>query len=200
MTAKRMFDITIALVLLLLASPILLFIIIGIRATSRGPVFYRGLRTGQGGRPFYILKFRTMVVDAERRGGGTTALNDPRIFPFGSALRRSKLDELPQLYNVLRGEMSLVGPRPELLAYTDRYTPEEKMILSVRPGITDYSSIQFSALDEIVGERNADQAFEQLVLPEKNRLRLEYVRTRSFWVDITILARTAWCVVRQTIR
>ena len=163
-------------------------------------MLYGGLRTGRDGRPFFILKFRTMVVNAERMGGGTTALNDPRIFPFGRVLRRSKLDELPQLYNVLRGEMSLVGPRPELPAYTDRYTPEEKMILSVPPGITDYSSIQFSALDEIVGERDADQAFEQLVLPEKNRLRLEYVRTRSFWVDITILVRTVWCVVRQSLR
>jgi lipopolysaccharide/colanic/teichoic acid biosynthesis glycosyltransferase len=200
MLAKRIFDIVVALALLLVLSPFLLIISGGLLLTSPGSVFYRGLRTGRDGRPFFILKFRTMVVDAEHKGGGTTALNDPRIFPLGRVLRNTKLDELPQLFNVLRGEMSLVGPRPELPMYTDRYTPEEKMILSVPPGITDYSSIRFSALDEVVGERDADQAFEQLVLPEKNRLRLEYVRTRSFWVDITILVRTVWCVVRQSHR
>lgn len=197
MIAKRIFDILIASLLLVLTAPFWLVIILGILFSSPGPVFYRGLRTGLGGRTFRIMKFRTMVVGAEHKGGGTTALHDSRIFPFGRLLRYSKLDELPQLLNVLCGEMSLVGPRPELATYTNRYTAEEKLILSVRPGITDYSSIRFSSLDEIVGARDADRVFEEQVLPEKNRLRLEYVRGRSFCGDLKILTLTAYCVVRK---
>jgi len=138
-----------------------------------------------------------MIVNAEQKGGGTTALNDPRVFPFGRILRHVKLDELPQLLNVLRGEMSLVGPRPELPRYTDQYNADEKMILSVPPGITDYSSIRFSSLDEVVGARNADAEFEKNVLPEKNRLRLHYVQSRSFFGDLKILFLTVWCVLRK---
>lgn len=197
MIAKRMFDFLVASLLLMLTAPLWLLIIIGILYSSPGPVLYRGLRTGLGGRAFRIRKFRTMVIDAERKGGGTTALNDSRIFPFGRLLRYTKLDELPQLLNVLYGEMSLVGPRPELAAYTDRYTAEEKLILSVRPGITDYSSIRFSSLDEIVGARDADRVFEEVVLPEKNRLRLEYVRDRSFCGDLKIMGLTVYCVFRK---
>ena len=126
-------------------------------------------------------------------------MNDPRIFPFGYFLRNYKIDELPQLLNVLRGEMSLVGPRPELPAYTERYSAEEQAILSVPPGITDYSSIRFSALDQMVGESDADGVFERCVLPEKNRLRLKYVRTRSFWGDVKILVLTVWCIVRKLV-
>jgi lipopolysaccharide/colanic/teichoic acid biosynthesis glycosyltransferase len=199
MIAKRVFDVVVALVLLVITLPILVLISLGIALTAPGPVLYRGLRTGRDGRPFFILKFRTMVVDAEKTGGGTTALNDPRIFPFGRLLRHAKLDELPQLFNVLRGEMSLVGPRPELPVYTERYTRAERLILSVPPGITDNSSIRFSALDRIVGDRNADLVFEETVLPEKNRLRLEYVKTRSFWGDIAILVRTAEAVLRKIV-
>jgi lipopolysaccharide/colanic/teichoic acid biosynthesis glycosyltransferase len=140
-----------------------------------------------------------MVVDAESQGGGTTALDDPRVFSLGRRLRRAKLDELPQLLNVILGEMSLVGPRPELPRYTDRYDAEQRAILSVRPGITDYSSIRFSSLDTIVGSKDADRSFEEFVLPEKNRLRLEYVRTRSFLGDLRILWLTAWCVARKMV-
>lgn len=197
MVAKRFFDIVVAFVLLLLVLPIVLIAAAGIATSSPGPVFYLGRRTGLNGRPFRIFKFRTMVVDAERKGGGTTALGDPRIFPFGRFLRRYKLDELPQLLNVLRGEMSLVGPRPELPMYTDRYTAKERMILTVRPGITDLSSIRFSSLDEVVGAQDADRVFEEYVLPEKNRLRLQYVETQSLAGDLKILFMTAWCIVRK---
>ena len=200
MTAKRIFDVVVACLLLLLTAPLWVAIMCGILVSSPGSVFYLGLRAGRGGKPFRILKFRTMVVDAERKGGGTTALHDSRIFPFGRLLRHSKLDELPQLLNVLRGDMSLVGPRPELITYTDRYTPEEQALLSVRPGITDYSSIRFSALDEIVGPLDADRVFENVVLPEKNRLRLEYVRTCSFSGDLKILGLTVWCVIGKIFR
>jgi len=199
LTLKRVFDVIAAGTLFLLTLPIWVIAASGIYFSSPGPVLYFGIRTGWRGRPFRILKFRTMVADAERQGGGTTALHDPRIFPFGCFLRNYKIDELPQLLNVLRGEMSLVGPRPELYKYTERYGAEEQAILSVLPGITDYSSIRFSALDQMVGESDADGVFERCVLPEKNRLRLKYVRTRSFWVDVKILVLTVWCVVRKLV-
>ncbi len=198
--AKRLFDIAVCLVLLPIVFPFALVAALGIRFSSPGQVFYLGLRSGLRGRPFRIYKFRTMVVDAEQKGGGTTALNDNRIFPFGRFLRRYKLDELPQLINVLRGEMSLVGPRPELPVYTDQYSEEEQQILSVLPGITDPSSVRFSSLDEIVGTQDADRVFEQTVLPEKNRLRLQYVRTQSFIGDIGIIIMTGWCLVRKIVR
>ena len=199
LTLKRVFDVIAAGTLFLLTLPVWVIAASGIYFSSPGPVLYFGIRTGWRGRPFRILKFRTMVADAERQGGGTTALNDPRIFPFGRFLRDYKIDELPQLLNVLRGEMSLVGPRPELHKYTERYSTEERAILSVLPGITDYSSIRFSALDQVVGESDADGVFERCVLPEKNHLRLKYVRTRSFWVDVKILVLTVWCVVRKLV-
>lgn len=199
LTLKRVFDVIAAGTLFLLTLPVWVIAASGIYFSSPGPVLYFGIRTGWRGRPFRILKFRTMVADAERQGGGTTALNDPRIFPFGRFLRDYKIDELPQLLNVLRGEMSLVGPRPELHKYTERYSTEERAILSVLPGITDYSSIRFSALDQMVGESDADGVFERCVLPEKNHLRLKYVRTRSFWVDVKILVLTVWCVVRKLV-
>ncbi len=200
MLVKRIFDFVTAFALALVALPIAFVITVGIVLSSPGPVFYLGQRTGVNGRPFRIFKFRTMVVDAEKKGGGTTARNDPRIFPLGRFLRRYKLDEIPQLLNVLRGEMSLVGPRPELPIYTERYTDRERKILSVRPGITDLSSIRFSSLDEIVGADDADRVFEVKVLPEKNRLRLHYVETQSFSGDIKILTLTIWCIVQKIFR
>jgi lipopolysaccharide/colanic/teichoic acid biosynthesis glycosyltransferase len=190
----------VCLAVLPIVLPVALVVALGVLISSPGPVFYLGTRSGLNGRPFRIFKFRTMVVDAERKGGGTTALNDRRIFPFGRLLRRYKLDELPQLINVLRGEMSLVGPRPELPIYTDQYSDEEREILSVRPGITDLSSLRFSSLDEIVGSDDADRVFEQRVLPEKNRLRLQYVRTQSFTRDMWIIVMTGWCIVRKIFR
>lgn len=195
--AKRAFDVLMALLGSLILLPLYLMIILGIKLSSPGPVFYRGVRTGIYGIPFKIYKFRTMVVDAERKGGGTTALNDPRVFPLGRFLRKYKLDELPQLLNVLVGDMSLVGPRPELPVYTARYTQEEAMILSVRPGITDPSSVRFSSLDEVVGSVDADEIFEAEVLPRKNRLRLDYVKNRSFWGDVAIIFRTLSCIVAK---
>ena len=127
------------------------------------PVLYRPLRGGYRAKPFRIFKFRTMVKNADKIGGGTTALNDKRITRVGAILRKTKLDEIPQLFNVLVGTMSFIGPRPELLKYTDAYDETEKHILNVRPGITDFSSISFISLDEIVGAENADEMYEKYI-------------------------------------
>lgn len=193
---KRFFDVLLALVVLPFLLPVLFVIAVAIVFDSRGPVFYRGVRTGRFGRPFHIYKLRTMVADAEHRGGGTTAMDDERVTRVGRMLRRYKLDELPQVFNVLKGEMSFVGPRPELPQYTDKYSASEQLILSVPPGITDYSSLRFRHLDSSVGKQDADRVFEERVLPEKNRLRLRYVNERSFWGDILLIGQTILALFR----
>ncbi len=196
---KRIFDVSACL----LSLPFLLFYFaitaIAIKLDSPGPVFYRGWRTGLGGKPLRIFKFRTMVVDAEKIGGGTTALKDSRITRIGKFLRRYKLDELPQIFNVIKGDMSLVGPRPELPQYTDQYKSEELIILSVRPGITDCSSIKFSALDEVVGAGDADRVFEETVLARKNELRIRYVKERTFFGDIHLILQTLGVIFRKAL-
>lgn len=199
MLAKRAFDLAVSSVLLAMLSPVLLVVALAIRLDSRGPVIYRGRRTGRHGRPFDVLKFRSMLPDAESRGGTTTAQNDARVTRVGRVLRRYKLDELPQLLNVLRGDMSLVGPRPEVEEYTRLYDAEERAILSVRPGITDYASLRFIDLASIVGGEDADEAYRTRVLERKNRLRLQYVRERSFAVDLSILATTAWMLAGKVV-
>lgn len=137
-----------------------------------------------------------MVKNADKIGGGTTAFHDSRITKVGNFLRKTKLDEIPQLGQVFLGKMSLIGPRPELLKYVKQYKGEEKDILQVRPGITDYSSIEFINLDEIVGgEANADEMYEQRVLPEKNKLRVKYAHTVSLSTDIKLLFLTIWKVI-----
>jgi lipopolysaccharide/colanic/teichoic acid biosynthesis glycosyltransferase len=139
--AKRTFDAALAAVGLILASPVLAAIAIAIKTGSKGPLLYKGRRVGLDGVPFEMLKFRTMVVDADKIGGSSTPEDDPRVTPIGKKLRRYKLDELPQLLNVLKGDMSFVGPRPQVQWAVDLYTPEEREILRVRPGITDEASL-----------------------------------------------------------
>lgn len=187
---KRGFDIVLSLIGLILSSPILLIVSMLVKLDSRGPIFYRGIRTGRHGRPFKMLKFRTMIQDAERLGGPSTGKGDPRVTRVGKLLRRHKLDELPQLLNVLKGEMSFVGPRPEVPQYTSQYTGEEELILTARPGITDYASIEFSRLDEVLGEEEPDRVYEEKVRPIKNALRVRYVKEQSFLVDMRIICRT----------
>ena len=187
---KRVFDFLVACVGVVLLAPVLLAIAIVVRLDSRGAVLYRGLRTGRHGVTFRIMKFRTMVPNAELIGGGSTAKDDPRITRVGRFLRRYKLDELPQLFNVLRGEMSLVGPRPELPQYTDRYEGEELLILSVRPGITDNSSLEFIRLGEVLGNDRPDEVFERDVLPAKNAMRVSYVKDQTFLGDVALLVKT----------
>ena len=141
-----------------------------------------------------------MVRDADKIGGGTTALNDPRITKIGSILRKVKADEIVQIFNVLNGTMSFVGPRPELLQYTEQYSQEESIILKVRPGITDYSSLEFINLDEIVGGENADEMYEKYVLKRKNQLRIKYAEEVSLKTDFIILFKTVWYVLDKFIR
>jgi lipopolysaccharide/colanic/teichoic acid biosynthesis glycosyltransferase len=156
-----------------------------------GPVLYGGRRAGLGGREFKMYKFRSMVTNADKIGGADTASDDPRLTKTGRFLRRYKLDELPQLFNVLKGDMSLVGPRPEVPNKVAAYTPEEREILSVRPGITDWSSIKFHNEGEILaGQPDPEDAYNRLIRPEKMRLGLEYARRATFRDDIVILART----------
>jgi lipopolysaccharide/colanic/teichoic acid biosynthesis glycosyltransferase len=188
-TGKRTFDVVAAGMGLGLISPVMLVIAIAVRATCGPPVIYRGERVGHAGRSFQILKFRTMLVGAE--GQLTTAEGDPRVTGLGRVLRRYKLDELPQLLNVLRGDMSLVGPRPEFKQWVDRYSPEQReLILSVRPGITDLASVEFYNLAHVVGQGSADEIYELHVLRRKNELRCEYVRTMSWRTDVRILIQT----------
>ena len=196
---KRIFDIIMAATGLAMLSPLLLWVTWRIKAEDGGPIFYRGERVGLHGRKFRIYKFRTMVLDAEKLGGSSTSDDDPRITKIGKTLRKYKLDELPQLFNVLTGEMSLVGPRPEIKRYTDLYTEEQKAIFTVRPGITDWASLWNS--DEgavLAGAEDPDKAFEELLQPTKLKLQLKYVRERSFWVDLKIIILTLLAVVSPT--
>ena len=190
-SSKRVFDFSLAFIGLIVLSPLLVVIAAAIKLTSIGPVLYRGVRTGRHGKFFRMIKFRTMVANAESIGGTSTAETDPRITRIGRWLRAHKLDELPQLFNVLKGEMSLVGPRPEVEEYTRLYTREEMAILEVPPGITDLSSIKFRDLNTILaGADDPDKYFAENVLPTKNKLRLDYVRNRSLWLDFKIIFLT----------
>ena len=186
---KRVLDFLLALILLIPGLIIMIPLAVWVKLDSPGPVIYRALRGGYHNKPFYIMKFRSMVVDADK-SGGCTALNDSRVTRAGKIMRRLKLDELPQLFNILKGEMSFVGPRPELLLYTTQYTKEQECILWVRPGITDRSSIVYIAQDEIVGTEYPVENFEKYILPEKNRLRVEYAKNQSFLLDAGLFFET----------
>ena len=196
---KRILDILISGIALLLLWPFYLLVAMLIALEDGFPVFYRAERGGYHGRSFRICKFRTMVKNADQIGGGTTSLQDPRITKIGSLLRKTKMDELPQLGQVLIGKMSLVGPRPELMQYVSQYQGEELDILQVRPGITDFSSVEFINLDEIVGEENADEMYEKYVLKKKNALRVKYAHTISPKTDIYIFLLTIWAVLNKAL-
>ena len=194
---KRVFDFVLALVLTVILLPIIIIVGILIIIDDGLPVFYRAQRGGYKNKPFTIFKFRTMVKNADKIGGGTTALNDNRITKIGNILRKTKIDEFANLFNILRGEMSFIGPRPELLQYTDQYEGVEKYIFEVRPGITDFSSDFFINLDEIVGGENADEMYEKYVLANKNALRVRYAAEVSFKTDIKIFFKTVFDVLKK---
>lgn len=196
---KRGLDICISAVAIVILLPFYLVAGVMIAVEDGFPVFYRAERGGYRGQTFSICKFRTMVRNADQIGGGTTSFHDPRITKTGNFLRKTKLDELPQLGQVLLGKMSLVGPRPELLRYVSQYEGEEMDILQVRPGITDYSSVKFINLDEIVGDVNADDMYEKYVLKKKNALRVQYAHTVSFKTDVTILLMTVRAVLDKAL-
>lgn len=188
---KRAFDLAAALAGLLVVGVPMLIIAALIKQHDGGPVLYSGTRIGRGGTPFRMHKFRTMVMNADRIGGSSTPEDDPRITPVGRFLRRYKLDELPQLLNVLTGEMSLVGPRPQVAWAVAQYSPEERLVLTVPPGVTDPASLAFHNEGELLrGAADPDQAYMELIHPHKMRLSLEYVRTRSLWQDLRIILKT----------
>jgi len=196
---KRIIGLILATILIIPLLPVYLIIAVLIVCDSGFPVFYKAERGGYLGKPFKIYKFRTMVKNADKIGGGTTALNDKRITRVGRVLRKTKLDEIPQLINIIKGDMSFIGPRPELLKYTSLYKGEEQKILMVRPGITDFSSIEFISLDEIVGADNPDEMYEKYVLPRKNQLRIKYADSVSFRTDIYLFFKTISAIIEKLI-
>jgi lipopolysaccharide/colanic/teichoic acid biosynthesis glycosyltransferase len=194
---KWVVDIIVAGLSLLLLAPVLLTVAVLIKWESAGPVFYRGVRVGRFGRPFRMLKFRTMIVNADKLGGSSTPDDDPRITRVGRVLRAYKLDELPQLVNVLLGDMSLVGPRPQVQWAVELYTPEERQVLTMRPGLTDYASLRFPNEGELLqGSTDPDKDYMEKIHPEKMRLSLEYIKTQSLWVDIKVILQTLVVVVK----
>ena len=193
---KRTFDFICSLGGLIILSPFLMAIAAIIKFDSPGPVFFRGARAGRYGNSFRLYKFRTMVVNAENQGGHSTPDDDPRLTRSGKFLRRVKLDELPQLINVLNGEMSIVGPRPQVSWAVENYTSEERILLTVRPGITDPASIKFHNEGEILrGSDDPDKLYMEVIHPEKMRLSMKYVRSRSLILDIKIIFQTLKSII-----
>jgi len=195
--AKRLFDLFFSTLGLIVLSPILLILAVLIKLESPGPTLYKGTRVGLNGTLFKMNKFRTMVINADKLGGSSTPEDDPRITKVGHFLRRYKLDELPQLINVFKGEMSFVGPRPQVKWAVDLYSEEERQVLTVRPGITDYASLKFPNEGEILkGSTDPDKDYMEKIHPEKMRLSLEYIRSRSMWIDIGIIFQTLAAIVK----
>jgi lipopolysaccharide/colanic/teichoic acid biosynthesis glycosyltransferase len=189
---KRLVDVLVAFAAFLVLSPVMLVAAVAVRFSSAGPILFRQERMGRGGRPFFILKFRTMVQDAPKLGGPITFGNDPRITRIGNLLRKTKLDELPQLFNVLRGDMSLVGPRPEVRRYVEMFCADYEVILQVRPGVTDLASIKYRDESTILGNAaDPEKEYIEVVLPEKIRLAKEYVAGHSLRLDLAIMFGTA---------
>ena len=194
---KRLFDILVSAIGLVVLSPLMVGIAVAVALGSRGPVLFRQQRVGRSFRPFTLYKFRTMKVGSES-GSSVTARGDSRVTAIGRALRRTKLDELPQLINVFKGDMSLVGPRPEVPRYVDLFRSDYEEILTVRPGITDHASIRFRNEEEILGKHpDPEAAYVNVVLPEKVALYRCYVRERSMLGDLRILFATFWTVARS---
>lgn len=197
--AKRIFDVIAAGCGVVLLLPLLALAALVIKMTSPGPVFFRQTRIGRNERPFMIYKFRTMIADAPSRGPQITLGADPRITSFGAILRRYKIDELPQLFNVIAGDMSLVGPRPETPDYVALYTPAQRReIFRIRPGITDNASILFRNESELLGRaENPLDCYVNVILPRKGALYMDYVRNRSFLGDIAIIWRTIMIILNR---
>lgn len=196
---KRVFDIIFSIIGVTVFSPLMLIIAILVKKEDEGPIFYRGFRVGRYGRPFRIFKFRTMVVDAEKLGGSSTPDDDPRITKIGKFLRKHKMDELPQLIDVLKGEMSLVGPRPQVPWAVRFYSNEEKeILLSIKPGMTDHASIKFLDEGEILrSSEDPDKDYMKKIHSEKIRLSIEYAKNMSLKTDFKILFKTFLGIVKK---
>lgn len=193
---KRFFDIAVSLLGIVITSPILLVVSLLIKLTSKGPVLYKQERIGRKGEPFRILKFRTMVVNADAQGLKITVGGDKRITGVGEFLRKSKLDELPQLFNVLFGQMSLVGPRPEVKEYVDLYTEQQKKVLSVRPGITDYASVCFRNENEILAQAEDPQKeYIEHIMPLKLRYNQKYIEEMGVFTDLKLIFLTVYVIL-----
>lgn len=189
--AKRIFDLFFSSIGLMLLSPLLIAIAIAIRLFDGSPIFFLQQRVGQHGRLFAIWKFRTMVVNAERIGLGVTRSRDPRITRMGAVLRRTKLDELPQLWNVLKGDMSFVGPRPEVPRYTEKYTPDQRRVLELKPGITDVATIAFRNEEKLLESAADTESFYlEHCLPKKIEMNLQYSRNSNLWKDTGVILKT----------
>lgn len=193
---KRTFDIICSLTGILLLSPFFLLFALLIVADSGFPVFYRQQRVGKDEKDFYLFKFRTMRIGSDKQGLLTVGEKDPRITGIGAFLRKYKIDELPQLFNVLVGDMSLVGPRPEVRKYVEMYSPEQKKVLSVKPGITDYASIVYSNENELLSRsEEPEQHYIHKVMPAKLRLNLKYIHEQGFWKDLRVIFKTVGKII-----
>lgn len=187
---KRATDLTFSIFGLVILSPLFLFIAAAIKLSDRGPVFYRQARVGRGGRPFFMLKFRSMINGADR-GSALTIGGDSRITRVGAVIRRCKIDELPQLWNVFAGEMSLVGPRPEVARYVDCYSPEQRKVLDLNPGITDPSSFAFFDESELLSRaEDPERFYVERLMPEKIRINLDYGKRAGFFSDLLLIVAT----------
>jgi lipopolysaccharide/colanic/teichoic acid biosynthesis glycosyltransferase len=187
---RRWLDVVTSLAGLILLSPLFLLVAVAIKLDSAGPVFYRAARVGKEGQPFRVYKFRSMVNDADRAGPGITTADDERITKLGRLLRRTKVDELPQLINVFRGDMSLVGPRPEDPRYVALYTQEQRQVLAVRPGITGPASVHYRHEEELLDGPNWEQVYIQEVMPHKLQMELDYLEQRTLWTDLGVIFET----------
>ena len=193
----RFFDFILSLVGLVVLAPIFIVLAIWIKIDSTGPVFYKQVRVGQNGIDFGLFKFRSMVVDADKKGLITVGGRDPRITRSGYFIRKYKLDELPQLINVLVGDMSLVGPRPEVRKYVDLYTDEQQKVLSVKPGITDYASIEYMDENEILGKStDPEKIYIEEIMPEKIKYNMKYIKNRSLIEYFKIIFLTVLKIIR----
>ena len=195
---KRLFDIVASGLGLLCLSPLFLILAVWIKCDTPGPVFYRQTRVGRYNRDFRLYKFRSMRIGADRQGLITVGGHDPRITRSGYFIRKYKLDEFPQLINVLVGDMSLVGPRPEVRKYVNLYTSSQMHVLDVRPGITDLASIRYRNENELLAQAtDPDRYYIETIMPDKLRINLEYVANHSFWSDIVLIFKTFWEIVAK---
>ena len=193
----RFFDFILSLVGLVVLAPIFIVLVIWIKIDSKGPVFYKQVRVGQNGIDFGLFKFRSMVVDADKKGLITVGGRDPRITRSGYFIRKYKLDELPQLINVLLGDMSLVGPRPEVRKYVDLYTDEQQKVLSVKPGITDYASIEYMDENEVLGKSSdPEKTYIEEIMPEKIKYNMKYIQNKNVSEYFKIIFLTLLNIVR----
>ena len=192
----RFLDFIFSLLGIILLFPVFLVLYFAVRLVSKGGGFYKQLRVGRGGTDFYVYKFRSMRIGADKQGLITVGGRDPRITQVGYFIRKYKLDELPQLFNVLKGDMSLVGPRPEVRKYVELYTDEQRKILSVRPGITDYASIEYVDENTILGQADdADKAYVERILPDKIQYNMKYINHRSVKEYFKIIFLTIWSII-----